>query len=220
MMLILNCIVLMKMKIYNTFSVSQKSFVKLMNLLDDMEAPDYAFQSIMQWAQECYLDGLNFNPSMTHKANLTWMYKSIHNSKHMLPHLEKITLPDPLPRISTMDVICYNFVAQLLSILQDKSIMTRENVVLDPDDPLAMFEPKDGCLGEALSVSFYCNMYAELVTDPTRQLLVPLIAYIDATKIDTLNHFTVEPFTFTPSICVMHSNAMQMCGNHLVMCSH
>ena len=97
-----------------------------MNLLDDMEAPDYAFQSLMEWAQVCYINGFDFNPSMTHKANFTWMYKSIHNSKHMLPHLEKITLPDPLPSMSTIDVICYDIFVQLLSILQDKSIMTRE----------------------------------------------------------------------------------------------
>ena len=38
---------------YDTFTVSQKSVVKLLYLLDQMEAPDYGFQSIMKWASEC-----------------------------------------------------------------------------------------------------------------------------------------------------------------------
>ncbi|MCK7498640.1 MAG: hypothetical protein MZW92_54480 [Comamonadaceae bacterium] len=47
---------------YDTFTVSQKSVVKLLYLLDQMEAPDYAFQSIMKWASECYQEGFDFNP--------------------------------------------------------------------------------------------------------------------------------------------------------------
>jgi hypothetical protein len=91
---------------YDTFTVAQKSIVKLMYILNEMEAPDYAFQSIMEWAQECYLEGFDFNPSMTRKANLKWMYKAIHNALHFLPHLHKIKLPDPLPNTSHLDVIC------------------------------------------------------------------------------------------------------------------
>jgi hypothetical protein len=78
--------------------------------------------------------------------------------------------------------------------------MTKDNLVLDEVNPLSMFQPKDGCLGEALSGSVYHRMYADLVKDPSRQLLCPLGAYIDGTVLDALDHFTVEPFTFSPLI--------------------
>ena len=186
---------------YDTFTVSQKSVVKLLYLLDQMEAPDYAFQSIMKWASECYQEGFDFNPqSKTRKANISWMYRSIHNATSMMPTSRQITLPQPLPGMNTMGVICYDFVAQLLSLLQDKSLMTEKNLLLDPKDPLAMFKPADGKLGEALSGSMYREMYKALVTDPTRQLLVPLATYIDGTTIDTLSRFVVEPYTFVPLI--------------------
>ena len=103
---------------YNTSTVSQKSVVNLLYLLNKMEAPDYVFQSIMEWAHECLHEGFDFNPCMTQKANIAWMYNSIHNAKHMLPFPWTIKLLDALPNMETMDVICYDFVAQLLSILQ------------------------------------------------------------------------------------------------------
>jgi hypothetical protein len=53
-------------------------------------------------------------------GDLSWMYDALHNAKQMLPHLEVIKLPDPLPHVETMNVICCDFVPQLLSILQDK----------------------------------------------------------------------------------------------------
>jgi hypothetical protein len=94
---------------YTTFTVSQKSVVKLLYLLDKMEAPDYAFQRIMEWARDCQQQGFDFSPCMMCKANITWMYSSIHNAKHMLPHLEATELSDPLPKMLHVDVICYDF---------------------------------------------------------------------------------------------------------------
>lgn len=133
-------------------------------------------------------------------GNLKWMYESIHNSFQMLPSLKTIDLPEPLPHASTMDVIYYDFVPQILSLLQDKELMSATNLVLDPTNPLAMFLPDDGRLGEALSGSVYKTLYHELVKDPSKQLLCPLICYTDATQIDTLSRFSIEPFLFTIAI--------------------
>jgi hypothetical protein len=49
-----------------------------------------------------------------------------------------------------MHVICYDFVPQLLSILQNQKMMVGNNLVLDPNNPLAMYKPPDNRLGEAL----------------------------------------------------------------------
>ena len=92
-----------------------------MYLLDEMECPDYAFQSIMEWAHKCFEAGFDFNPKFkTCMGNLNWMYDALHNAEQMLQHLEPIQLPDPLPNVKTLNVICYDFVPQLLSILQNK----------------------------------------------------------------------------------------------------
>jgi hypothetical protein len=87
------------------------------------------------------------------------MYGALHNAEQMLPHLETIDLPDPLPDMHSMNVICYDFVPQLHSILQNPEMMSGNNLVLDPNNPLAMYKPHDGRLGEALSGSMYQDMY-------------------------------------------------------------
>jgi hypothetical protein len=68
------------------------------------------------------------------------MYDELHNAEQMLSHLEPIELvPDPLPNMKSMNVICYAFVPQLLSILQNKKMMAgSNNLVLDLNNPLAM----------------------------------------------------------------------------------
>ena len=186
---------------YVSFTLAQKAVTSLMLLLDSMQCPDYAFEKVMEWARTSFQAGFDFNPQCTSRlGNLKWMYGSIHNSTKMLPHLESIVLPDPSPCADKLDVICYDFVPQLLSILQDKEMMTLDNLVLDPMNPLAMYKPSNGRLGEALSGSVYQQMYDEYVTDPSRQLLCPLICYTDATSVDANSRFAVEPFFFTPAI--------------------
>jgi hypothetical protein len=106
---------------YSCFTTSQQCVTSLMYLLDAMECPDYGVKAIMEWARKCFEAGFDFNSKCkTSLGNLSWMYDALHNAEQMLPHLEPIELPDPLPHMKSMNVICYDFVPQLLSILQNK----------------------------------------------------------------------------------------------------
>jgi hypothetical protein len=136
----------------------------------------------------------------------------LHNAEQMLPHLEPIELvPDPLPNIKKTNVICYDFVPQLLSILQNQKMMAGNNLVLDPSNPLAMYKPADNRICEALS-------YRRLVSNPSKQLLCPLICYTDGTQIDSLSWFGVERFLFMPAV-LSHVPAVRLIhGVHLDMC--
>jgi hypothetical protein len=100
------------------------------------------------------------------------MYDALHNAEQMLPHLEHIELPDPLADMKSMNVICYKFVPWLLSILQDPKMMAGTNLLLNKNNPLAMYKPLDNRLGEALSGSVYQDMYSHLVSNPSKQLYV------------------------------------------------
>jgi hypothetical protein len=172
-----------------------------MYLLDAMECPDYAFKAIMEWARKCFEAGFDFNPkSKTRLGNLKWMYDALHNAEQMLPKIKTIILPDALPNMTSMDVICYDFVPQLLSILQNPKMMVGENLLLDPNNPLAMYKPPYDRLGESLAGSVYRDMYGRLVSNPSKQFLCPLICYTDGTQIDSLSRFGMEPFIFTPAV--------------------
>jgi hypothetical protein len=118
----------------------------------------------------------------------------------MLPHLESIQLPVKMVNMNTLDVICYDFAPQLLSLLHDIKLMTSNSPVLNPDEQLSMYVQADGSLGHAMSGSVYQGMYSRLVTDPSRQLLCPLIYYIDGTQIDICHGFPLKPFSFAFAI--------------------
>jgi hypothetical protein len=107
---------------YSCFTTtSQHCVTSLMYFLDAMECPDYGFKAILEWAHKSFEAAFDFNlKCKTYLGNLNWMYDALHNAEQMLPHLEPIKLLDPLPNVKTMNVICYDFVPQLLSILQNK----------------------------------------------------------------------------------------------------
>jgi hypothetical protein len=51
-----------------------------------------------------------------------------------------------------------------------------------------------------LSGSVYKNPYSHLITNPSRQLLVPIIQWIDRTPVTGNDRFSLKPYMFTPAI--------------------
>ncbi len=73
-----------------------------------------------------------------------------------------------VPHGPPCDVIAYKFAPQLLNLLQNPSVMTAENLLIDIRDPLKAYASPDGLLGDALSGSVYRDAYQRMVTNPTR----------------------------------------------------
>jgi hypothetical protein len=44
------------------YSTDQKWTIALLKLLDDMNAPDYAFASVLKWARNAQANGYSFYP--------------------------------------------------------------------------------------------------------------------------------------------------------------
>ena len=92
------------------------------------------------------------------------------------------------------------FVPQLLNLLQNPALMTAaEKLSIDPLNTLIPYFDEDGRLGDALSGSVYCNAYADLITNPNRQLFIPIIQWIDCTTITGNNRYSLKPYMFTPA---------------------
>ena len=182
---------------YVSFTTEQMSMIKLIRLLDSFNAPDYAVEEVLQWAEEAYSAGFNFRPKCkSRNANIKWMYGMIENAEHFLPVLRPVhpTKGEPF------EVICYDFVPQLLSILQDPKLMSPNNLCMDPNNPCAMYYPSDGWLGECHSGSVYRELYTRHIHDESRELLCSIIAYVDKTNMGAGSRFSLEPFLFTTSL--------------------
>jgi hypothetical protein len=180
------------------FTSDQKWTIALLKLLDDMNAPDYAFEAIIKWARAAKDDHYSFYPQggMSRSKNVDILFQSMHNAKQLLPSVQ----PVPAPNGSPCDVIVFDFVPQLLKLLQNRKIMIQDNLVLDMQHPLQPFHSPNGDIGEALSGSVYRDAYSRFLQHPERELFVPIIQWIDRTSVTGNDRFSLKPYMFTPAI--------------------
>ena len=89
-----------------TFTKEQRHMCELMLLLDSFQAPDYAVEEVITWAQAAYQDGWKFNPkSKARRNNIWWMYSMIYQSEQFLP----VVRPVNGVHGQTFDCIAFDF---------------------------------------------------------------------------------------------------------------
>jgi hypothetical protein len=140
--------------------------------VDDIKATDGAFGKILLWAREAASAQYSFYPQegMSRNKNVENLVNSMENAKHLLPSVYTVPITEEANRPS-VDVIAFDFVPQLLSLLQNWDIMTKENLLIDlQNDPLAWYKSPGNLRGEALSGQVYQDAYRRLITDPKRQI--------------------------------------------------
>ena len=62
---------------------------------------------------------------------------------------------------------------------------------------MLFFASDDNKFVEVCAQKWYKETYAEFVTDPQKQFLLPLIFYIDETGTDVFQRYPLEPLMFT-----------------------
>ena len=133
---------------------------------------------------------------MSPHCNVELLYATTHNAHDLLP----ITVSVPVPHGPQTDVITFDFASQLLKLLQNHKIMTQENLLININDPLNVSSNNNRVLGEIMSGSIYQAANKKLVTNPMRELFVPIIQWIDRTNVTGNNRFSLKRYMFTPAI--------------------
>ena len=179
-------------------TTDQKWTVALLKVLDNMNAPDYAFGDILAWARGAHAANYSFNPvgGLSRSKNIDVLFDSMPNARQLLPSIVPVSCAEGL----ASDVVVFDFVPQLLSLLQNQQIMRQENLIIDVNCPLKPYANPGQVLGEALSGSVYAAAYARYVTKPNRQLFVTIIQWIDRTSVTGNAKFSLKPYMFTPAI--------------------
>ena len=176
----------------------QKWTIDLLKVLDDMNAPDYAFADILTWAREANAANYSFHPAggLSRSQSIDLLFDAMPNARQLLPSIVPVTCHNG----SLSNVVVFDFVPQLLSLLQNPEIMQQCNLVIDVNCPLKPYANPTTVLGEALSGSVYREAYARYITKPHRQLFVPIIQWIDRTHVTGNARFSLKPYMFTPAI--------------------
>jgi hypothetical protein len=87
------------------FSTDQKWTISLLKVLNDMNAPDYAFASILTWARSAVAEQYSFYPKggLSRNRNLAYFTEGLQNGKLLLPAVVRV--PSPNNPDLTCDVI-------------------------------------------------------------------------------------------------------------------
>jgi len=180
------------------FTIDHKFTIMLLKILDDINAPDYAFEQIFKWAQQAYAETFNFIPTagFSRQNNITFFRKMFLNHDALLPQIKSVMLPHG----ASSEVVTFDFVPQLLSLLQNQTLMTPENLAIDFLDPLKPYKSPTKCLDEALSGTVYQSAYKKYVIDSSKDFFVPIIQWIDRTQTTGNDRYSLKPYMFSPAI--------------------
>jgi len=153
------------------YSTSDKVEVSLLKLLNSIGAPHYAFKLIMDWAEDAFDCGYTIQPKQS-------SYKS------QLEHLQCISgvgFTPPTQKVITLavdnlqvPVTCFDFPSMLFDLFNDPILNHVDNLVVNSNDPFAMYESPNGILNEVNSGHWYRNAYSYCIDDPSTDFYVPL----------------------------------------------
>ena len=163
-----------------------------------MNAPDYAFEAIIKWSQAAKDNNYSFGPQggLSCSKNVDILFQSMNNAKQLLPSVQSV----PTQTEIACDVIAFDFVPQLLRLLQNCRIIIQDNLVLNMQNPVQGYNSPNGNIGEALSGSVYREAYSKYVKHLKRELFVPIIQWIDRTSVTGKDRFSLKPNMFLPAV--------------------
>ena len=171
----------------------------LMKILSEIEAPLYAFEVIMDWAQDAFVTGYKFNPTQkSYQSQIAHLQKLLN-----MDHLRPTSVPVPLPgkRIEdTINVTTFDFIGQFLHLLSDPYLNSPDKLQINPTDPFTRYQPPDGCLNESLSGSWYNNAWDYMESQTQCDFMIPIVLYIDKTVLSISGKLSMYPVQMSLSI--------------------
>ena len=94
----------------------------------------------------------------------------------------------------------FDFVGMLFSLLDDKSLNKKENLVVNSDNFFSKYNSPGGRLGELNSGAWYERAYKKMILDPKSDFLCPIILYMDKTQLAGNAKISIFPVMMTLSI--------------------
>ena len=177
--------------------------IELLSILQDMNAPLYAFEQIMTWAQRAHTQGYNFTPqNKTYRGQISTLEAKIPNM-FPRPNLRSVHLhPDNFETY----VPIFDFVPTLTSLLEDPVLNQIQNldVNFDVNERFKKFVPPNNLLDSINSGLWYESAYNKLIRDPDNEFLVPIIFAFDECVLSSTSNLSVLALYFTTTLFKYH----------------
>jgi hypothetical protein len=173
----------------NCFQNSLQHEVKLLKLLNNLGTPLYAYNEIMNWAQEANMAQFDFD---TKHKNYHWVIQNMEDQLGMQSFRpEKISV-SLKGNNKEMDVVVYNVPTLLASLFNDTELNQYKNLVVNKNNRYGKYTPNNKRLGEVNSGHWYNTAYNNLVKDSNKDFLCPLILASDKTTLSEMGDLHVN----------------------------
>ena len=181
-----------------SYTDTDKAMIMLHNLLKDAGSPSYLFDKIIKWTQENsqYIGDVHHNIPSKDKFLKTLESKLFTEevAYNLKPRIEKLSLTNE----NAVSLTSFSFKHQLISLLTNERLMEVENLLINPDNPFDSV-PKENCMLDDLNSGWwYRETHTEICTDPTKEILLPIVLFIDGGKVT--ERLSLEPIVFTLGI--------------------
>jgi hypothetical protein len=163
------------------------------------------YRKILNWVTTSLSAETNFRSqqfsgkkALSREGLLEVLNKRYGSQKKCFPTSQAVTLPKSLVKFN---VIHFNFLEQMFSLLSDTTLIKAENLLFHNDNPFPPppnQNPKE--LQDINDGSVYRKAYQKFVHVPNRDIICRLILFIDETHLSVQGHLTLEPVTMTLAI--------------------
>ena len=170
------------------FSPNQKAGLALISILEPAGCPKYLYDQIMAWTAKHVLN----NPCSYTTLILEMRKKVGLNDIH--PH----RIPVDLPTGNSCLVTKFEIVPMLFSLLSDPEVTNPSNLLFG-DNPFTIAD-ESPFLNDIDSSNWFQETRDLLCAPGSKDVLCPIILFIDETHTDTKGHLTLEPVSFTIGI--------------------
>ena len=199
-----------EVSLYRIPQIFDKEFVgaiDLWQILHKSNAPIYLFDEIMNWAilhsgtipKRC--------EPYTYKTLLKSASSRLYPTKYLKllqPKLTNITLPSN----RRAAVSSFDCKSQLYRLLSDPELMQWKNLIFSGDSgsPFETSQDIDPqcCYGEIDTGEWYRKTHNQKIINPSKELLVPIVKFIDATCRDAFGKISLEGIVMTLGIFKRH----------------
>ena len=196
-----------------SFPVDLKYYLDLLNLLVEAKVPNYLFDKIVSWATLASSEGvLDINKRAMNREKVIKQLALHAGLEDLRPKKDRITLPNAKV---VLEVTTFDAVEAVLSLMTDEQLWRVENMdVFDKHHPDGVFgcpaydyrgqDPEqidqEYVLGGLFTGHLNAMVYDKRVKVEGRQVVVPIISFIDKTYVDTHGRLCQEPVCITLGI--------------------
>jgi hypothetical protein len=169
--------------------------VELLSILDKADSPQYLYEDVMNWSCGQGAPGLRDISSVSRPSVFIDL-----NKRYNLQGLAPKKIATSLPKSGCkVDIITHDFLECLYSILTDRHLMREENLLLFSDEDGGPFgrRPDSSFMEDINDGTVYSKAVDVHVKVRGRDLLCPIILFIDKTHCDTKGRLTLEPVSMT-----------------------